>query len=185
MQNAAAGSLVQRMVGAARLDPKTYEEVERDTKATTQAAIVVVLAAIAVGIGSIRENGGQGLIGGIVSGLLGWAVFSQFAYFVGTRFLAGPQTKASWGEVLRTLGFAYTPTLVAVVGFVPVLGPLVAFVGQVWFLIAAVTALRHAFEVSTGRAVAIGLVAILAQAIMIALIAVLFGISLYGVGSPD
>ncbi len=36
-------ALVQRMIGAARLDVRTYEEVERDTSATQQALIVVIL----------------------------------------------------------------------------------------------------------------------------------------------
>src|SRR5690242_277620 len=43
-------SIVDRMRGAAALDVATYEEVEADVNATGQAAIVVVLVAIASGI---------------------------------------------------------------------------------------------------------------------------------------
>ena len=60
MQGVAAGSVVQRMLGAARLDVATYEEVEHDTAATPQAAGVVAAAALAAGIGSLREDGGAG-----------------------------------------------------------------------------------------------------------------------------
>ncbi len=43
----APGSLVARMLGAARLDAATYEVVERDPAATGQASAVVALVTIA------------------------------------------------------------------------------------------------------------------------------------------
>ena len=48
-------SLTRRMLGAAKLDPATYEEVESDATATPQAMLVVVLANLAAGIGVARE----------------------------------------------------------------------------------------------------------------------------------
>jgi len=177
-----SGSLVARMKGAARLNPATYEEVERDTTATGQAATVVVLAAVAAGIGSLGEEGVGGLIGGVIGGVLGWAIFAGIAFLIGTRLLAGAATSASWGQLLRTLGFAYTPSLLAVFGFIPVLGPLLAFVGAVWFLIASVIALRHALDISTGRAAVVGILALLAPIVLIAILGLL-GLTLYGIGS--
>ena len=41
-------TFTERMLGAARLDQGTYEEVEADTGATAQALAVVVLAGLAV-----------------------------------------------------------------------------------------------------------------------------------------
>ncbi len=49
--------LVERMIGAAFLNVKTYEEVEADTTATGQAMAVVVLSNVAAGIG---HRGGSG-----------------------------------------------------------------------------------------------------------------------------
>ena len=40
-------TLTERMIGAARLDAKTFEEVEHDPNATGQAIIIVVLASVA------------------------------------------------------------------------------------------------------------------------------------------
>ena len=177
-----SGALVARMQGAARLNPHTYEEVERDTTATGQAAIVVVLAAVAAGIGSIRDEWVGGLIGGIFTGVIGWAFFAGIAFLIGTRLLAGAATSATWGQLLRTLVLAYTPSLLAVFGFIPVLGPLLAFVGGVWFIVASVIALRHALDISTGRAVAVGILASLAPIVLIAIVG-LFGLTLYGIGS--
>ena len=55
-------SLTQRMLGAAKLDAATYEEVEADTTATPQAMLVVVLASVAAGFGVLRVVGVGGLL---------------------------------------------------------------------------------------------------------------------------
>ena len=44
-----------RMLGAARLNVDTYEEVESDGSALIQALLVVVLVAIAGGVGTILK----------------------------------------------------------------------------------------------------------------------------------
>ena len=56
--------MIERIIGALRLDPHTYEEVEADTSATKQAALIVVMVAIASGIG--------GLSGGVAGILTPW-----------------------------------------------------------------------------------------------------------------
>jgi hypothetical protein len=182
VQNAGAQALIDRMIGVARLDVNTYEEIEHDTSATTQAAIVVVLAAIAQGIGAIREDGFGGLIGGVIGGLIGWAVFSFVVYFVGTRILATPQTEADTGQLLRTLGFAYSPQLLAVFGFIPILGPILALIGAIWAIVTEVVAVRQALEMSTGRAVGTILLAALAVFIVSLIFIAIFGIALFGLG---
>ncbi len=53
-------SFTQRMIGAAKLDVHTYEEVEADRTATGQAMGVVVLSSIASGIGAVAYGAGRG-----------------------------------------------------------------------------------------------------------------------------
>ena len=175
MQSAGMNSMVDRMVGVARLDVPTYEAIEQDRSATTPALIVVVLAAIAGAIGSLGE-GGEGLIGGLLSGILGWAVFSGVAYFVGTRLLGTPQTSSSWQEVMRTLGFAYTPLLLSVLGFIPAIGWVFALIGAIWFLFTATIALRQSLDMTTGRAIGTALISIIPSAIIIGIIGAIFGL---------
>jgi len=183
VQNVATGPLINRMLGAARLDANTYEEVEHDQNGTTGALIVVILAAIAAGIGSIRADGVSGLIAGIVSGIVGWAVFAGFAYFVGTRLIPGRETSSSWGELLRTLGFAETPMILTVFGFIPILGAIISFVAWVWYVIASVVALRQALDMSTGRAIAVGIISIIAEGIVVGIILGILGVAAYGLGA--
>ena len=73
MENMAQRSFLARVIGAARLDRSVYEEVEHDRDGTKQAAVLVVLGAIAAGIGAIADGGILGLVYGVVFGLLAWA----------------------------------------------------------------------------------------------------------------
>src|SRR5262249_29864358 len=148
---------VERMVGAARLDRNTYEEVEADRGATGQALGVVVLASLASGIG--MGQGLRGLVIGTVFTLIGWAIWAWLIYFIGTRWLPEPGTHADAGELLRTIGFATSPGVLRVLGIVPLLSRLVFAVTTIWTLIAVVVAVRQALDYqSTGRAVGVCIV---------------------------
>lgn len=146
--------LVDRMVRAAKLQPALYEEVEADQGATGQAMTVVVLSSLAAGIGSWSEHGAGLAVGGIVLALIGWFVWALLTFLLGTKLLGEPETHANLGELLRTIGFASSPGIIRVLGFVPVLGPILGFAAAVWMLIAMVIAVRQALDYSsTGRAV--------------------------------
>lgn len=165
-------TFVERMIGAARLDSATYEEVEADRAATPQALAVVVLAAVAGGIGV--GAGVRGLVLGTIFGLLGWAVWAWLIYVIGTRWLPEADTRADAGELLRTMGFATTPGILRVVGIVPVLGPLVTIVAAVWTLVAMVVAVRHALDYrSTGRAIGVCIIGWLVQVVILILVTAL------------
>ena len=165
-------TFVERMIGAARLDSATYEEVEADRAATPQALAVVVLAAVAGGIGV--GAGVRGLVLGTIFGLLGWAVWAWLIYFIGTRWLPEADTRADAGELLRTMGFATTPGILRVVGIVPVLAPLVTIVAAVWTLVAMVVAVRHALDYrSTGRAIGVCIIGWLVQVVILILVTAL------------
>ena len=55
-------TFAERMIGAAVLDVATYEEVEADKTATTQAMGVVLLSSLAQGVAGAALGGGIGLI---------------------------------------------------------------------------------------------------------------------------
>jgi len=162
-------TFVERMVGAAKLDVRVYEEIEADRSATPQAMGVVVLSAVAGGIGV--GAGIRGLVVGTIAGLLGWAVWAGLTYFIGTRWLPEPDTKADIGELLRTLGFATSPGILRVAGIVPVVGSIVIVVSAVWTLVAVVVAVRQALDYrSTGRAIGVCVIGWVVQIVIFVMI---------------
>ena len=161
--NAVQRSMVERMKGAAMLDVATYEEVEADTSATGQAAVVVVIAAVARAIGAIGDGGLGMIFGTLIAAVIGWLLWAGITYLIGDKLLGGT---ATWGELLRTLGFAQAPGLLAVFGFIPVLGGLVKFVVGIWILIAGIVAIRQALDFSTGKAIVTALLGWLAMVVL-------------------
>ena len=137
------------MKGAALLHIDTYEEVEADHTATGQAACVVALVAIAQAIGGAGE-GGFGIFAGVISALLGWLLWAGITYLIGAKLFGGT---ATWGELLRTIGFAQTPGVLYVLGLIPVLGGIIRFGVAIWVLIAGIIAIRQALDINTGKAI--------------------------------
>ena len=168
-------SIVDRMRGAAIFDVPTYEDVEHDTSATGQAAVVVVLAAVAAAIGN-SWRGGPGFFAALVGSLIGWVVWSGIAYFVGTRMFNGT---ATWGELLRTIGFAQAPGVLMVIAIIPVLGGLLGIVVSFWLLATGIVAIRQALDVDTGKAVLTALVGWVGWWAARLLLGGVFGIPLY------
>jgi hypothetical protein len=167
-------SLPNRMLRAAQLNVHLYEEVEADTTATNQALLVVVIVALASGIGTAVYVGGGnaivGLIGGILRAILGWVAMSYIMYFVGTRVFRGT---ATLGELMRTLGFAQSPAVLTILAFIPVLGWLVAIAAVVWTWIASFVGIRQALDLDNGKTagtVIIGIVAYLVIMFLVGLI---------------
>jgi len=152
----------ERVIGAARLDPAAYEEIEHDPSALGQALAVVAIASVAAGIGNLGGQG-SGLVAGTLASLLGWVVWAAVTWFVGTRILPGPATEADIGQLLRTIGFSAGPGAFAILGAVPGVGWLLALAASVWQLAAMVVGVRQALDYeSTGRAVAVCAIGFLA-----------------------
>lgn len=165
--------LFERMQRAARLDPSLYNEVERDEEATTEAFYVVVLAAAASALGTLLGSLGQGpgLVGAvseILTTVLNWLIWSYLTWLIGTRFFEGTATP---GELLRTLGFAMSPGVLNVFGFIPCFGFFIRLGVFLWQLAAGVVAVREALDFDTGRALS---TVVLGWVVMLALFVLQF-----------
>ncbi len=159
-------SFTERMIGAAMLKPQIYEEVERDRTATGQAMAVVVLTSLVSGLGAFR-TGILSVVWVVLAALVAWFVFAGLVYLIGTKLLPEPQTRADLGEILRTLGFATVPQFLMILGFIPVLGCLLAILVFVWRLATSVMAVKQALDYqSTPRAVGVVLLGFVAYVIL-------------------
>ncbi len=169
-------SFLDRIIRAAKLDVHLYEEVEADKGAMGQAMGVVVLSSIAAGVGTIARGGLGGMLIGTILALVGWYVWAYVTYFIGTKFLPEPQTKADYGELLRTIGFSSSPGLIRVLSIIPGLGPVVFLVASIWMLVAMIIAVRQALDYeSTLRAVGVCVIGWIIQALILMLLLSIFG----------
>jgi len=165
-----------RIFRAARLDVALYEEVEADKSALGQAMGVVILSSIAAGIGSTSKAGLFGILIGVVVTLVGWYIWAYLTYFIGTRLLPEPQTKADHGELLRTIGFSSSPGLIRVLGIIPGMQSIVFPVAAIWMLVAMVIAVRQALDYSsTLRAIGVCVIGWIVQIVLFVLLFSIFG----------
>jgi len=183
-------SFVERVIGAAKLDAQTYEEVEADKGAIGQALTVVVLSSIAGGIGAAA---GQGEATGTamvilavvytIIDLIGWFIWAFLTFLIGTKLMPEPQTQSDMGELLRTTGFSAAPGMLKVLGVIPFVGVVVRIVVYVWMLAAFVVAVRQALDYqSTGRAVVVCLIGWVVQLVFVFVVAIAL-IAMVGIGA--
>lgn len=168
------------MKTASRLDQQGVLELKTDTTATGQAVAVLVLSALAYGIGFTAQTEFQGhdlSAYGMIVGSLASTVTVCFAAFVwsATTFLVGTklfQGKTSYWELSRPLFFASSPFLIFLLITVPV-PPIVvqgnvpvywfqgtvAVVAVIWLLLSQVFSIKQVMGLSlrrTGLTVAVG-----------------------------
>ncbi len=180
-------NLLPRMIRAALLDVAFYNEVEADTSLNGQALLVVILAAIAGGLGSLlgRLGGGlgsavTGLIFVLVMTLLGYYLWAYLTLLIGTRLFGGT---ADLGEMLRVIGYANAPNVLGIFSFIPILGGLIALLGSLWALVAGIIAVREALDFDTGKALLTVLIGWLVVFIISLFIGGVLGVAGMGMGA--
>lgn len=175
--------MIDRMIRAARLDSSLYEEAEHDLSLTGEALRVVVLVALLGGLGALLDHfvsGGRGGLGGalfsflvyLVQAVVGWGIWAWLTYFIGTRVFHGT---ATWGELLRTIGYAYSPHVLDLFRFIPCLGPLLFAIAWIWSVVAGVVAVRQALDFDTGKAIGTVVIGWIIQAIVTGVVLLISG----------
>lgn len=150
-------SFTERVIGAARLESRIYEEVEHDKGAMGQAIAVVLLSSVAAGIGSaLYMDLGTALVVGSIAALVGWLVWAFLTWLIGTKLLPEAETEADMGQLLRTVGFASAPGMLRFLGVLPGIGGLLVLACDLWMLAAMVVGVRQALDYkSTWRALGV------------------------------
>jgi hypothetical protein len=148
-----AMTLTDRLVGVLKLDAVAYEDIERDQRANTQALTIVILASLAAGLGAGLSLGLPALIRETVGAVAGWVMWAGVTYLLGTRVWPESETRTDMGELLRVIGFSYTPQFFSIFGVLPLIGTLVRVCVTLWLLATMVVAVRQALDYrSTARA---------------------------------
>ena len=174
--------ILNGMIRAAKLDKNFYEEVEADTTYGQDALMVVILAALANGVGSFFGGllSGSGLLRslgslvmGIIIGVVGYYIWVLVAQYVGTRFFKGT---GDFGEVQRAFGFAYAPQVLNIFRFIPCLGAFVPLVTWLWSLATGFVAIRQSLDQDDTNAALTMLVAFLVVVVFTAVLGLIAGV---------
>ena len=181
-------TMIDRMKRAVMLDATLYQEVETDTSLNQEALMVVIIASVAGGIGSLIGGIIGGNFGGallfavitIVIGVVNYYIWSYVTYFVGTNLFGGT---ADPGEMLRTLGYATTPQILALLNFIPCVGPLFGLAGALLSLVTAVVAIREALDFDMGKAILTAIIGWVIIVIITAVVGAVFGVGALGLGA--
>ncbi len=166
------------LIRAARLDGTFYEEVKANTTSTGAALGVVALVALAHGAGGFvravafeRDPPPEGFLIGAQGEIVFWVVSSFVIYLIG-RYLLG--STATYGQVLRPLGFAAVP------GLLILLAAVASLVGAQVVVFAVLIPWRLATSfVAVERALGVGR----AKSAFALLLGVVCGLVLVGVGA--
>lgn len=150
---------INRIGRALLLDVGLYREVGADKGATGQALGVVILVGIASGIGMVGVRGVGGIVLETAATLLSWIVWAFVTYLLGTKLFPESRTESDVREMMRAVGFAFSPGLMRVFSFIPYLGGVFVAVSWIWTFAAVVIAARQALKyTSVWRATGIAVI---------------------------
>lgn len=183
--------MIDRIMGVMRLDVPTFEAIEHDEDATMQAAIIVGVVALVGAIGAFTAgNALSGVVeqlgdldipdlagrralspaglalNSFISTFVGWVVWSYATYFIGTRVFAG---KATPGEMLRVIGFAQAPRILALI-------PCLGFIGTIYALVTSFVGIRQGLDLDNGKTFLTVILSWLAAVIVGAVIGTILGV---------
>ena len=168
-------SFGDRVVGAMKLDPSTFEDIERDPTAISQTVGVIALAAVSAGIGNIWYGGVSGIIFTLITMVIQYAVWAVMVWVIGTKLMPDPATKADLPETFRVIGFAAAPWVLGIVTIVPLIGWLFVFLLWVWSIAVMVVAVKQVLDYTDfGKPIIVVIIAFVVQLLVGMMMAGLF-----------
>lgn len=172
--------MIDRLIGVFTLNANTFEDIEHDTSATTQAIIVVTIVAVIGSLGNLwallagNFTGAiLGFLGSLISIFIGWAAWAFATFFIGTSIFGG---KADFGEMLRVTGFAYAPQ---VLGIIPCVGWII---GILWTAAAMFVAVRQGLDLDNGKTIFTVIIGAIVAIIIVLAVGFVVGLITGGAG---
>jgi Yip1 domain len=204
MMTALQQSFWDRLVGVVTLQRSTYEAIQRDPEATGQAWLIVILLGLANGISWIivgtagvppelaraapelvavlkfesNERRLLALALGIVAGIVFWYISAWLLRAVGTRMAGLTGSQITQEQMRRLVAWGSVPSLASFLSPLPIVGPLLATLGSLWSFVTGVMAVRTAFDVGIGKAIAIEIIAFLIVFVLLVLAFLIIAIML-------
>jgi hypothetical protein len=165
-------SFLWRAIGVALFRSDVYDEVKLDPHGTAQAALIVMLAGVLPKLARIIDQ--PALIVFFVALAIGFWAFEAIVVFAVARIWMAPSLlQGKRTLLLRTLGFAGTPAILAALLLETSHDQLLTVLIGCWGCIATIVAVRQSLGISTTKAITIGVTALVGFIDLIALVSVL------------
>ena len=167
-------TVLRRVLRVCKLDATVYLDIERDPHGTRQAAGIVAVVAAAAVVGTIFTGDWHAgaIAGAVLAALIHWLLWSLLVYLVATALFHGPAQRAA---VVRGLGYAQAPQIIAALGFLPLVGPLIVLASRALAFLAGHHAMRHTLRANRLRVTVTTLVTFLLTFVFAALVRAAFG----------
>jgi hypothetical protein len=162
--NPSTGPIIPRLINAILLRRDFYDAVANDARATGPAAAIVCIVELlskSVIIHQLSQEfkaWGLLLIFFAILGLVRWLIYATFMYPIARLIIGQP---IGYKRLLRCLGFAETPSVLLLLGYLVAdvrYHTAVQVVVTVWLLLSTIVAVRSATGASTERAAVIGVI---------------------------
>lgn len=178
---------MDRIMGVITLKAPVYRQIAEDPSATRTAAIIVVIASLINGFsqgfvltdpttGQIVGNILTAIVGAVVIGALGllaWVVASWVLALVANMFGG----KTDMQEMMRVVGyvavFGVVSAVLVLAAFIPFLGCLIGLMALILAILQIIgffVGVREAAEVSTGKAIVVGIIGAIAYFVIVGLV---------------
>ena len=150
--------MLTKLIRAWRLDRKLYGELQADSHTLVQAFGIVALMTLSLWLGGMalaltqgQDFGARALALAWIapSAFMAWVLWALLVYFIGGRLF---RRAATFGQLLRALGFAHSPGTFYVLIFIPEVGVFINLGVLLWVLVSALVAVRTILRVSTSAA---------------------------------
>jgi hypothetical protein len=170
--------MIERILRIVKLDFSVFKDIESDPNATLEAAIVVIAANLLAAIGTaLRTQAPRALLSTfavtLVSGIVGWIVWSAVTHYVGRMLY---QSGGTLESMMRVLGYATAPRALGILDFIPCVGALAGLAGFILMVVASIMAVSEGLDVDTGQAI----IVIVVGAVAWFIVNVVFGTLLGG-----
>ena len=149
---------------AALFDGSVYSELDDQPEHMFRALGMVLVAALAFGAGvwSVFREGAKPdelmelnlvLFVGIATIVMGWVVWTGFAWMLGTKLFNG---NAGYRALLRAMGLSYLPICIWLLANMPFGGPVLSLGSHIWLLGTGITAIKYTQEFAWWKAIISG-----------------------------
>lgn len=163
--------LQERIMGALTFKTGVYDDVENDPSFTQTAWIIVVIAQLLNNFGSHRDIIGT-LIGTVVAVFL-FYVMVVIVSWVGREVFHATVTN---NELVRTLGLASIWNVLGILGFIPVLGGLIAFIVAILYFVATLIATKASLDLEWVQTLVTLIIAFFVYIVVSIIVGIILGI---------